>query len=422
MSVSLIVGTQWGDEGKGKIVDLLSKDANIVARYQGGANAGHTVIYNGKKIILHLIPTGILNPHTTCIIGNGVVLDPFALLQETETLEKHNVQVSGRLFISNKAHLILPYHKIIEKYSEECSTQSIGTTGRGIGPSYVDKYARCGIRVGEILNFDEFVIRLRKNFEEKVRFIEKIFNKTIDIENTIDEYIEAIKQIKNFTFDTCYFLNQKIKEGKKILIEGAQGTLLDIDHGTYPFVTSSNPTAGGACTGLGVPPNKIDKVIGVSKAYATRVGNGPFPTELKNQFGQQLQSKGYEFGSTTGRPRRCGWLDLVALRYSVMINGIEEIALTKIDVLSDFDEINVCTKYELNGEQTELFPTDLLTLEKVKPIYTSLKGWKKSLAGLKLKKELPKEVLAYINFLEEYISCKVSMLSTGPAREDTIFF
>ncbi len=422
MDVTLILGAQWGDEGKGKIVDILSKDADIVARYQGGANAGHTVVYDGQKFILHLIPSGILNSNSICVIGNGVVIDPYALLEEIELLEKFNIKVENRLLISNKAHLILPYHKILDKISEECTEKSIGTTGRGIGPAYVDKYARCGIRVSEALHKNILLSRLENNFLEKIKLIKQYYGKEFseDYKKLINDYIEALEKIKIFISDTTYFLNNSIKQGKKILLEGAQGTLLDVDHGTYPFVTSSNPTSGGACTGLGIPPNSIKNIIGVAKAYTTRVGNGPFPTELKDQTGEVIRKSGYEFGSTTGRPRRCGWLDLVALKYAVTINGINSIALTKIDVLSNFDEIKICTKYKINGKETTEFPTDNFLFDRVVPIYETLKGWKKSLAGISSYDELPKETKEYIKFIENFIEIPVKIISTSPERADTI--
>ena len=423
MNVTLVLGAQWGDEGKGKIVDILSKDADIVARYQGGANAGHTVVFNGKKFILHLIPSGILNPNSFCIIGNGVVIDPYALLEEIDLLGKFNISVDNRLLISNKAHLILPYHKILDKVSEECSEKSIGTTGRGIGPAYVDKFARCGIRVSEILHPEILKNHLEKNFKEKIQLITKYYGKEVeeqDYNRQISEYLEALNKIKQYVADTTFFINRQIKDGKKVLIEGAQGTLLDVDHGTYPFVTSSNPTSGGACTGLGIPPTVITNIIGVTKAYTTRVGNGPFPTELKDETGEIIRKNGYEYGSTTGRPRRCGWLDLVALKYSIMINGINSLALTKIDVLSSFSEIKVCVKYQIDGNETTEFPSDSIILDNAKPIYQVLPGWNKSLAGINAYENLPSETKEYIKFIEDYLQIPVNIISTSPERTDTI--
>jgi len=423
MNVTLVLGAQWGDEGKGKIVDILSKDADIVARYQGGANAGHTVVFNGKKFILHLIPSGILNPNSFCIIGNGVVIDPYALLEEIDLLGKFNISVDNRLLISNKAHLILPYHKILDKVSEECSEKSIGTTGRGIGPAYVDKFARCGIRVSEILHPEILKNHLEKNFKEKIQLITKYYGKEVeeqDYNRQISEYLEALNKIKQYLADTTFFINRQIKDGKKVLIEGAQGTLLDVDHGTYPFVTSSNPTSGGACTGLGIPPTVITNIIGVAKAYTTRVGNGPFPTELKDETGEIIRKNGFEYGSTTGRPRRCGWLDLVALKYSIMINGINSLALTKIDVLSSFAEIKVCVQYQIDGNETTEFPSDSIILDNAKPIYQVLPGWNKSLAGINAYENLPSETKEYIKFIEDYLQIPVNIISTSPERTDTI--
>ncbi|MEJ5286436.1 MAG: adenylosuccinate synthase [Bacteroidota bacterium] len=423
MSVTLVVGAQWGDEGKGKIVDIMSEKFDIVARYQGGANAGHTVVFNGQKFILHLIPSGILNPQTICVIGNGVVLDPFALLDEIELLKKFNISVKDRLFISDKAHLILPYHKFLDKISEETSEKSIGTTGRGIGPAYADKFSRCGIRVGEIFE-NSFESKIEKKFYEKIDLITKIYNKSVDVDvsNSLKDYVTAVEKIKPFVTDTTSYLNDSIKKGKQILAEGAQGTLLDVDHGTYPFVTCSNPTSGGACTGLGISPTSISSIIGVAKAYTTRVGNGPFPTELNNEFGNKIRENGYEFGSTTGRPRRCGWLDLVALKYSVMINGIESLAITKIDVLNEFSEIYACVEYEIDGERTSNFPSNSSKLENAIPIYKTFQGWNKSLNGINRRQDLPKQLLDYLDFIEEFVGCPIKILSTSPERKDTIFF
>lgn len=422
MSVTLVLGSQWGDEGKGKIVDILSSNTDIVARYQGGANAGHTVVFEGRQFILHLIPSGILNPKTVCIIGNGVVVDPYALIDEIKLLNNFNISVENRLLISNKAHLILPYHKLLDKASEECASSSIGTTGRGIGPAYVDKFSRCGIRTIEALFPERIKTHIFNNLQEKTKLLSSVYGKPLEgeIETTIEDYLQALSQISGFITETSYFLNSQIDNNKNILIEGAQGTLLDIDHGTYPFVTSSSPTSGGACSGLGIPPTKINRIIGVAKAYSTRVGNGPFPTELKDQLGEQIRQKGKEFGSTTGRPRRCGWLDLVALKYSVMINGITEIALTKIDVLSELDEIKICTKYKIGNSIGIEFPSEAFLLDKVEPVYENFNGWRKSLVGINKIDQLPKEVLDYVNFIQNFLNCKVSFISTSPDRADTI--
>ena len=326
MSVNIVVGAQWGDEGKGKIVDLLSDSVDIVARYQGGANAGHTIVIEGKKFVLHLIPSGILQDDVQCVIGNGVVIDPVALMEEIAMLESFGISMKDRLFISHKAHLIMPYHKMLDKARESQASAAIGTTGRGIGPAYIDKFSRSGIRIVDLLDRTVFEEKLRANIEEKNAVLKKIYDhEELEIESIISEYLDFDVKIDPYIKDTTLLLNQAIAEGKSILMEGAQGALLDVDHGTYPFVTSSNPTSGGACTGLGVPPTSVNSVIGVVKAYTTRVGNGPFPTELHDEMGEELRKIGAEFGATTGRPRRCGWLDGVALQYSVMINGIDQL-------------------------------------------------------------------------------------------------
>ncbi len=421
MSVTVIVGSQWGDEGKGKIVDLLSSNADIVARYQGGANAGHTIVIDGKQYILHLIPSGILHPKTICVIGNGVVIDPEALMDEINMLSSHGIDVKGRLFISHKAHLIMPYHKHLDQARENAPGKPIGTTGRGIGPSYIDKATRTGIRIVDLLDKEGFEQKLRDNLAEKNNILEKIYNyKQIDIEQTVNHYINFDRTIDSFVTDTTLFLNQAIAEGKNILVEGAQGALLDVDHGTYPFVTSSNPTSGGACTGLGIPPTSINKIIGIVKAYSTRVGNGPFPTELNDETGELLRKTGAEFGATTGRPRRCGWLDLVALKYSVMINGISEIALTKVDVLGVLPEIKVCTGYEINGKLQKSFPVDIKSLDNITCKYESFKGWEKPLNGIKTYEDLPEEAKIYFRFIEEYTGAKITIVSLSPDRADTI--
>jgi adenylosuccinate synthase len=421
MGLTLILGAQWGDEGKGKIVDLLSQDADYVARYQGGANAGHTIVFDGKQFILHLIPSGMLTPGVKCIIGNGVVIDPIALMEEIKMLEELGIDVKGRLFISHKAHLIMPYHKLIDQIRESKLEKAIGTTGRGIGPAYIDKAQRTGIRIVDLLDREVFAEKVRHNVNEKNDIIEKIYGSGIlDIDEVINSYIEFDKKIDPYIKDTTLMINEAIKEGKRVYAEGAQGALLDVDHGTYPFVTSSNPTSGGACTGLGIPPQAITRIVGVVKAYTTRVGNGPFPTELTDKMGERLRTTGAEFGATTGRPRRCGWLDLVALKYTVMINGIREIALTKLDVLDEMEEINICTDYEINGKRLKSFPSDIRSLEKVKPIYKTIKGWNTSLSGIKKWEDLPKETLNYFKEIENYTGAKVTIASVSPDRDDTI--
>ncbi len=422
MSVVVVVGAQWGDEGKGKIVDALSAEADIVARYQGGANAGHTIVIDGRKFVLHLIPSGILTDSVKCVIGNGAVIDPAALLQEIQTLENAGVQVQGRLFVSQKAHLIMPYHKALDKAREKASADGkIGTTGRGIGPAYIDKASRSGIRIVDLLDRKTFEKKLRKNLNEKNELLKKIYgSEEFDTDRIVEEYLEFDKYIDPYITDISFFLNNAIKKGERILAEGAQGALLDVDHGTYPYVTSSNPISGGACVGLGIPPLSINSVIGVAKAYCTRVGNGPFPTELNDEYGERLREKGGEYGATTGRPRRCGWLDLVALRYSVMINGVRKIALTKLDVLDDFDEIKVCVAYKIDGKTITNFPADVAALEKAEPVYETFKGWKTKLCSYSSFKDLPKETLNYFSFIEKYVDAEITMVSNSPDRKDII--
>lgn len=428
--VTLIVGAQWGDEGKGKIVDLLSQEADIVARYQGGANAGHTLVIDGKKYVLHLIPSGILHPNVQCVIGNGVVIDPVALMDEIKMLEDYGINIEGRLFISHRAHLIMPYHKLLDAAREKAASakddstnrkNAIGTTGRGIGPAYIDKASRTGVRIVDLLDRKRFSDKLRTNIGEVNKLLSKIYDyEQLDAEKIADEYCQFDTQIDPYITDTTLLLHDAIQSGKRILLEGAQGAMLDVDHGTYPFVTSSNPTSGGAATGLGLAPTAIQRVMGVVKAYSTRVGNGPFPTELHDETGERLRSIGHEFGATTGRPRRCGWLDAFALRYSVIVNGITEIALTKMDVLDSFDEIKICTGYTIDGKAQKSLPADADTLERVVPVYETVKGWKSSLEGIRTYKDLPEAAKAYIARIEQLSGARVSIVSTSPDRADTI--
>lgn len=420
MSVTILVGSQWGDEGKGKIVDLLSEKYEIVARYQGGANAGHTVEIGDKKYILHLIPSGILRKDVVCVIGNGVVIDPNALLEEIKLLEQNNISVKGRLFISHNAHLIMPYHKLLDSISESGETK-IGTTGRGIGPCYIDKYARKGIKIVDLLDRATLEQKIRQNIIEKNTLLKKVYDREeLDAAAIVKEYVEFDKVIDQYIKDTPQYLNSAISEGKSILLEGAQGALLDVDHGTYPYVTSSSPTSGGACTGSGIPPNKITNVVGIVKAYTTRVGNGPFPTELLDADGEKLRKIGAEFGATTGRPRRCGWYDAALVAYSSMINGLDEVALTKLDVLSEFDEIKVCIAYELEGKQLKSFPTDVERLSKVIPVYETLPGWKSDITKAKTFEELPLNCKNYLKFISEKSNINIKVISVGPKRSETI--
>lgn len=420
MSVKVIVGAQWGDEGKGKIVDLLSEDVDIVARYQGGANAGHTVVVGDKTYILHLIPSGILHPSVACVIGNGVVLDPQAFLDEVAFLEKMGIEARGRLFISHNAHLIMPYHKLIDSLKEQGSSK-IGTTGRGIGPAYIDKFARVGVKIVDLLHRDVLVKKIRSNIEDKNQILSKIYHSSeIDVDEIVDKYLQYDKQLDEFITDTSFYLNEALKQGKKVLAEGAQGAMLDVDFGTYPYVTSSNPTSGGACTGLGIPPTAVRSIAGVAKAYTTRVGNGPFPTEQENEVGDTLRKVGGEFGATTGRPRRCGWLDLFSLKYSVTVNGIQEVALTKLDVLDNFDEIKVCVGYKYAGKRLKSFPLDLCTIEDIEPVYETLPGWKAEIAGAKTYGELPANCRSYVEYIEKYLEASVKLVSVGATRSQTI--
>ncbi len=431
MPVTIILGSQWGDEGKGKIVDRLAAESDYVARYQGGANAGHTIILpDGRQFVLHLIPSGIFHPSVHCVIGNGVVIDPAALRDEIAMLEAAGVQVKGRLSISYNAHLIMPYHKLLDKANEARlakidSSKAVGTTGRGIGPAYEDKFSRKGIRIVDLLDRDALTEKLRRNITEKNEVLSRLYDsdELCNVDEIVAEYQEFDSEIDPYITDTAQLLNAALKQGKRILAEGAQAALLDIDFGTYPFVTSSNPTAGGACTGLGIPPTAISKVIGVVKAYSTRVGNGPFPTELLDETGERLRKVGHEFGATTGRPRRCGWLDAVALRYAIMLNGVSSIALTKLDVLSGLDEIKLCTKYERksDGKLLDWFTTDLNTLSTVRPIYESFEGWSAdALEGVPSRNDLPQAVKNYLGAIERELDAPLGIVSLGPGRNETL--
>ncbi len=421
MGATVLVGSQWGDEGKGKIVDLISEGFDIVVRYQGGANAGHTVEISDQKYVLHLIPSGILRENVICVIGNGVVIDPNALLEEIELLKKNDIDVEGRLFISQNAHLIMPYHKLLDSISESGSDK-IGTTGKGIGPCYIDKYARKGIRIIDLLNRTELEKKIRTNIKEKNEILLKIHQQAgLDVDEIVKEYLEFDTAIDKYIKDVPTFLNQSLDEGKSILLEGAQGTFLDIDHGTYPFVTSSSPTSGGACTGSGIPPTRIDSVIGIVKAYTTRVGNGPFPTELLDEEGEKLRKIGVEFGATTGRPRRCGWFDAFLVSYSKMINGITSVALTKLDVLSGFEKINVCVGYELNGKRLKSFPTNVEQLNLVKPIYETLDGWNTDISKCERYEDLPAKTIKYLDFISQKSGIQIDIISVGPKRKQTFY-
>jgi adenylosuccinate synthase len=421
MSVTVLVGSQWGDEGKGKIVDILSEKYDIVTRYQGGANAGHTVELENKKYVLHLIPSGILRDDVICVIGNGVVIDPVALLEEIKFIESCGIKVEGRLFISHNAHLIMPYHKLLDSISES-GDNKIGTTGRGIGPCYIDKFARKGIRIVDLLDRKILERKIRENLKEKNNLLQKVYDHAaLDVDQIVKQYQEFDKAIDVYIKDTPAYLNSAIDEGKSVLLEGAQGALLDVDHGTYPYVTSSSPTSGGACTGTGIPPTKVDSVYGIVKAYTTRVGNGPFPTELLDATGDKLRNIGAEFGATTGRPRRCGWFDAFLVKYSAMVNGITDVAITKLDVLSSFEEINVCTGYEIDGKLLKSFPTDVDRLSEAKPVYETLPGWNEDISACRSYAELPEKTKAYLKFISEKSGIKLNIISVGAKRSETFF-
>jgi adenylosuccinate synthase len=419
---AVVLGAQWGDEGKGKIVDVLSGNFAVVARYAGGHNAGHTVIIHGQKFVLQLVPCGVLRPDCQAVIGNGVVLDPMAFLSEVDKLQKLGVDVRGQLFVSNRAQVILPYHRMIELASESApGRQKIGTTSRGIGPAYEDKMHRSGLRVIDLLNTKILKSHIENACAEKNAIAKALFGSDpIDPEKMYEDYAAAAERVRPFVTDTAVLLNNAIHAGKSVMFEGAQGTMLDIDHGTYPFVTSSSATAGGAVIGTGVGPTNIGTVIGVTKAYVTRVGEGPFPTELDNEAGELLRKRGAEFGAVTGRPRRCGWLDLPLLRYSNMINGTEWLVVTKMDVLDAFDEIPVCTRYRIDGKITDVIPADVQGIETIEPQYTTLKGWKTSTEGIKNFDDLPAAAKDYLHFIEKESGAKIGMVSTGPDRDQTM--
>ncbi len=420
MKVDVLLGLQWGDEGKGKVVDYLAGQYDIVARFQGGPNAGHTLILkDGEKFVLHTIPSGIFLENTINIVGGGVVIDPVTFCMELSKLEKQKVPIGDRLMISRKAHLILPTHKMLDAASESAKGESkIGSTLKGIGPAYMDKTGRNGLRIGDI-ELPDFRERYQKLREKHLQLLQHYNSPVSEIPGEA-EWLEAVAQLKQIPFiDSEYFLNTQLQNGKKVLAEGAQGSMLDIDFGTYPFVTSSNTIAAGVCTGLGVAPQKIGEVIGISKAYCTRVGSGPFPTELFDQTGDALRQLGNEFGATTGRPRRCGWIDLPALQYAIMLNGVTQLAITKIDVLNTFSKIKVCTAYAFDGGQSQEVPYDLHGME-LQPVYREFDGWLADIGNCNTKSALPKQLRTYLDFLEDALQVRISMLSAGPEREKLI--
>jgi len=428
---AVVLGAQWGDEGKGKIVDVLSDNFDVVARYAGGHNAGHTVTISGKKFVLQLIPCGILRQASQAVIGNGVVLDPFALMKEVNTLRAAGLRIVGpgeagenaNLFVSNRAHVILPYHRMIELGAENAPGRvKIGTTSRGIGPSYEDKMARRGLRVADLLDKALLKKHIQNACHEKNTIAHALFNsESIDPQEMYNQYAAVADQIAPFVADTALLLNRAIKSGKSVMFEGAQGTMLDIDHGTYPFVTSSSATSGGASTGSGVPPTSISTVIGVTKAYCTRVGEGPFPSEIQGELGEAVRKRGNEYGAVTGRPRRCGWLDLPLLRYSNMINGTSWLVVTKLDVLDELAEIPVVTGYKIDGKHTEEIPAQDAGFRKIEPVITNLPGWQENTFGMTDHERLPKKAQEYLRFVQRESGATIGMVSTGPDREHTIF-
>jgi adenylosuccinate synthase len=417
----IVIGAQWGDEGKGKITDLLSRSADVVVRYQGGVNAGHTIVVQGQTFKLHLIPSGILYPKTECIIGCGTVIDPQVLIKELEQLEELNISTAN-LLISQTAHVTMPYHRMIDKASEEVrGNHKIGTTGRGIGPTYADKSERIGIRMLDLMDTDGLREQLKWTINYKNTILEKLYNlPPLNPEEVIEEYLGYAERLRPFVVDTSLKIYDAVLRRRNILFEGAQGTLLDLDHGTYPYVTSSNPVAGGACVGSGLGPTMIDRVIGVSKAYTTRVGEGPFPTELNGGIGDLLGDRGAEFGTTTGRKRRCGWFDAVIGRYAVRINGMDCMALTKLDVLDELEEINVCVAYEIDGERCEHFPTSARLFARCRPIYKTVPGWQVSTSHCRTLEELPQKALDYLKFLAELMEVPIAIVSLGASRDQTI--
>ncbi len=417
MSAVVVVGAQWGDEGKGKVVDLYAPYADLVVRYAGGANAGHTLVVKGEKLILHLIPSGILHERTKCVVGQGTVIDPAVFVKEIEALSARGVTTAGRLLVSQRAHVVLPHHKLIDGLREKKSNEAIGTTKRGIGPCYEDKVARRGIRMGDLLDVETLLRKLDANLECWRPVAEDLGGTLPSAEEIAAQYAALGEALRGYIGDAAAIVRASIQAEEKILLEGAQGTMLDIDNGTYPFVTSSNAVAGGACAGAGIGPTHIRRAVGIAKAYTTRVGGGPFPTELEDETGQLLRDAGAEYGSTTGRPRRCGWLDLVALRHAVAVNGLCELAITKLDVLTAVDAIQLCVAYELDGERLDYPPYQ--RVEAVQPIYETLEGWDEDLSGCRTRADLPAAAQAYLARIEREVSCPIGVVSVGPDREDT---
>lgn len=424
MTNAVIVGTQWGDEGKAKVIDYLTERSDVVIRFQGGANAGHTVIANGQKFVFHLVPSGVMYPNKVCIVGNGVVFDAEQFLLEVDELGTHGISVDNRLFVSDIAHVVLPYHKAQDAANEQAmGSGKIGTTGRGIGPAYADKVSRTGIRVGDMVDWDLFTRKFSFEFEQKKRLITTMFNAefTLNKDAILDRFAEIRKRMLPYIADTSFLIFEAQRTGKRLLFEGAQGTFLDIDHGTYPFVTSSNTISGCACSGSGIGPSALNHIIGIVKMYTTRVGNGPFPTELQDSTGELLRSEGGEFGATTGRPRRCGWFDSVMVRKSVQLNGLTRLALTKLDVLSKLNEIKICTHYEIAGKRVDQFPSNTALIEQAVPIYESMAGWQCDICNCKAYDDLPSQARAYITRLQQLCyDIPALIISVGPDRNQTM--
>jgi adenylosuccinate synthase len=418
----VVVGAQWGDEGKGKVVDLLAPHVDVVVRYQGGNNAGHTVVVGPNKFVLQTVPGGILNPGVRCVIGCGVVVDPAALIEEMEHLVQRGVSLDGNLYISKNAHLIMPYHPALDRASEaRAGDRAIGTTGKGVGPAYADKAARVGIRMADLMDERLFREKLELNVAQKNRLLREIYDtQTFTVETILAAYLGYAGWLAPYVTDTALQLSRWMDRGASVLFEGAQGTMLDIDHGTYPFITSSSTTAGGACTGTGVPPTRIDGALGISKAYCTRVGGGPFPTEVSGDVARELGTRGNEFGAVTGRPRRCGWADAVALRYAVRINGLDAMAVTKLDVLDTFDTVRVCVGYRYRGEVLTDFPEEDRIWHEAAPVYEDVSGWRSSTHGLRDVRQLPTKARQYLDRLAELIGVEIALVSTGPVRDETM--
>jgi adenylosuccinate synthase len=420
MANVVIVGAQWGDEGKGKIVDLLTQYADLVVRFQGGNNAGHTIVLKGEKFVVHLIPSGILYGDKKCIIGNGVVLDPAVLIEEIDEVKKKGYfKEDSQLMISEQTHLILPYHRRIDVAREK--TFKIATTGRGIGPDYEDKVVRCGIRMVDLLDEKVFREKLETNLIQKNIYLTQVLHeKGFEFSEIFDEYLQYKNRLEKYVKNTSLILYEEIQEGKHVLFEGAQGALLDLDHGTYPYVTASNTVAGNACAGSGIGPTMINSVIGIAKAYTTRVGEGPFPTELKDELGEKIRQRGGEYGATTGRPRRCGWFDAVVVNHSIRVNGIREIVITKLDVLNDFDTIKICVGYREGGKVFDHVPSNFEILKNSEPVYEEMRGWKTEIQGVKNFKDLPRNAKRYLKRIQKLIGAKITMISVGSERDETV--